>query len=432
MKIMLSKIWKWVNDNKTILLLVFIAIFILGYPLFAFEINKSFYFSFDPDVVYTTNALLFAKTRIISYFDHPGTPSILLFSYLFIPLRLIAKYVLHQGFIQWAFENYAFLTFYLRIFQLTVTGGALFLFLKLVDAMSKSKIIVIFAFLLIFSLGTFSWAIAIGPEAFSLFLTTIWLIVFTKFLKSPKYAIGIIMVLISGIALANKLTNLSLVIFAVLLPIFIQKMSTVRKFIAIFVNLLLFSISYAAGIWYVLYNLKYIIAWGRSLFLHTEKYGGGAAKIFDWNSYSSSVGTLIQSSPVVFIFIVLAIVLVIGLMVGKRIKTNDRAVIFLFSAGLIGFIVFSKYPTIHYNYVNLLLIVYCVVYFVLKLKIVWVKVLLPALMAAFIFTSFNYIIVSQMRIKKNQPENIYQVLEDWTPTWSADLFREQLDVVKKP
>lgn len=427
MKKIITKILNWVSNNKLIILLVLVALVVLGYPLYIFGVNNSFFYNLDPDVVYVTNALLYTKYAIISYMDHPGTPTIMLLYYLLFPLRIIAKYILHQGFIQWSFDNYAFLTFYLRTLYLAITGATLFIYLKLIEGIIKSKALVAVAFLLIFSSGILSWAISIAPEAPSLLLVAIWLIFFAKFLKTPKYSLSVIMVFISGIAVANKFTNAFLVIPAIFLPLFIQREKLGRKFIMVEANFTIFVQAFLIGIWPIRDRLLGIVDWVRKLYSHTEKYGVGAKKVFDWNSYYSSLNALAHSNPLVFIFIALAILLVIGLFVAKKLQKGDAAVSFVFFTGLAGFLIFSKYSAIHYNYVNIFLIVFCAVYFVSKLKNIWVKILLPVLAIAFIFTSYNYFVMSRERIQKSQSESVYSVLNGWSSFWSADIFRQQLD-----
>jgi len=161
---------KWIKRNRLILLLTVTAFLILGSPLFISGIQKTTFYGIDPDIVYLTNALLYTKYNIISYIDHPGTPTILLLSYLFIPLRILAKFALHKDFIQWSFDNYSFLTYYIRIFMLITFSTALYMFIRLVRSFARHIIYIILSFLLFFSFTGATLAISIVPENISLFL----------------------------------------------------------------------------------------------------------------------------------------------------------------------------------------------------------------------------------------------------------------------
>lgn len=416
-------------SNKLILLLVLIAFLILGYPLFLFGVGKSFFFHLDPDIVYTTNALLYTKFRIISYIDHPGTPTIVYLSYLFIPFRLMAKYLAHQNFSDWSFNNFAFLVYYLRIFQLVLSGFSLFVFLKLIKNITNSKMFVVLGFCLAFSLAGFTSALSVAPEGFSLLLAAIWLTVFVKFAKTEKYFPCAILAAISGFAFANKFTNLFLVLISVFLPVFVKRYNLGKKIVMIEANAAIAIQAFLLGILPVINKLPSIINWGVGLFNHAGKYGYGTAAVFDQVTYLNSLSTLISGQPITYIFILLTFLLEVYLLLKKKLKVTDP-VAFLGLTAFLGILVFSKYPAIHYNYINILLMVFSLVYFLTKVKIIWVKILIPVMAVVFAITSYKYIAENSAKLSGTGNGSVVEQLEAWTPTWSSDLFREQLDAAK--
>jgi hypothetical protein len=409
-------------------LLTVLTFLILGLPLFVYGIERTFFYSIDPDVVYVTNALLYTKYAIISYADHPGTPTITLLYYLFFPLRILSKYVLHQGFIQWSFDNYAFLTYYVRLFQLLLFSTATFVFLKAVDKISESAYILIFAWMAIFSFTGMGLAVSIVPENLSFFLTAIWLTVFVKFAKTRKYLWNVILIVIAGLAFANKFTSVFLLIASIFLPFFVQRTKLGWKMLMLEANMTISTQAFLLGVWPIRGKLMGIFEWGTSLFGHAGNYGTGASSIFDWASYSGSVLSLIKALPVLSVFLCFALILGIVMVMKKRIKISDP-VIFLMATAFIGVAIFAKYPVIHYSYVNILLIIFCTAYFLSKAKIVLVKMVLPIMAILFLMTSYSYIKGASDRLRNKPPDTVQSILSGWTPFWSGDIFREQLDAL---
>src|SRR3989344_6345492 len=111
------------------------------------------FYSTDPEVMYVGNALSYIKAHQIQYIDHPGTPSILALAYWLWPLRIYAKLVAQTPFILWSLEHYDLIFFYLRLWQGIVFCLGIFLFLKAINSITDSKLVVILAWivLLLFS-----------------------------------------------------------------------------------------------------------------------------------------------------------------------------------------------------------------------------------------------------------------------------------------
>lgn len=416
----------FVKKNKLVLLLVVMAFIVLAYPLFFLGIEKSFFLSIDPDIVYVTNAVLYAKSKVIIYIDHPGTPTIMLLNYSIMILRLLAKYVLHVSFVQWSFDNFAFLTYYLRFFGLGIVLFALFIFLKTVKKISNSDLITTVSFLLVLLFGGTGMASFVVPENLSFLLEAIWLFIFVKFMESRKFLWIFILVLVSGFGFANKFTFLFLGIASIFLPLYLQKTKLVQKLILIEANFAIFLQMFILGVWQIRKRLPEIVHWGISLFSYADKYGQGVYSIFDKNTYLNSLWYLLNNHLPTFIFIVSTILLEMFLIKKNKIKLGNP-LLFVSFISMVGILVFSKYPTIHYNYPNIFLLIFCCSYFLTKVKVIWVKCILVVLSLFFVFNSYNSVMSVRSFSTITPKKDIKTLLQEWTPFWSGDVYRQQLD-----
>jgi hypothetical protein len=417
------------NKKFIIPLLVILAFIILGIPLFIYGVDRSFFYSIDPDIVYVTNALLYTKYAIIDYADHPGTPTIMILYYLYFPLRIMAKYWLHVGFIQWSFDNFAFLMFYSRIFELLISCSSLLIFLKAVSKVAKSNFLIIIAWISIFIFLGFDSGIRVIPENFSFFLTAIWLLLFLKFVEKRSYIFNALMVFIAGFAVANKFTSLFLLVPSIFLPIFINKLKLDQLYARIQINIFIAGFAFYIGILPALERLPWITSFATSLFSHAGAHGTGTSAVFDLPAYSTSITSLITGHPIAFIYIFLSSVLAMYLLIKKKIKIKDP-VFFVFITTLIGIFVFAKYPAIHYLFINFILVVFCTIYFLTKIKQYLLKYILVALSAVFLalFNPLTFINnISQL--PANQTETVYSTLKKWTPFWASDIFGEQFKAI---
>jgi hypothetical protein len=428
MKKFLLKIGKWIDNNKLILAFTLFAVAILGYPLIILGVEKSLFYSMDPDVVYITNALLYAKTNIIVYIDHPGTPSIMLLNYLYFPLRLVAKYVMHENFIQWSFDNYAFITYYSRIFQLFISVTGLVIFINLIKKTTKSNVLTITAFFLAYLFTGLSTTLYVRPENFSFFLTACWLVVFTKFISAKKYIWVAILAALSGFIFANKFTGLLLIIFTSLLPFFVKKEKLTMKLMMVQTNVALILESFLLGIWPIRDKIASIMNWGLYLFGHADVHGTGVGSFFDWNTYIISLQNLVIGNPSLVIFTGLSVILALILVIKKKVRLNDPVILLTLMA-FVGILIFAKYPVIHYNFINIFLIVYCSIYLISKIKPIWSKLAMITLGVIFMFIFYSNLRTSLDYAPQENPGGVNAVLEQWTPFWSADIFREQLNNV---
>lgn len=424
MKSLLLRVLSETKEHKLTIVLTLIAIVILGYPLVIYGINKTFFYGIDPDVVYTTNALLYTKAKIITYMDHPGTPSIVLLSLYFTPLRLIAKYILHQNFIDWSFYNYAFLTYYLRIFQLITVGVALYIFLSSIRKFTKSIMLTIIAFCLLFSIGGVTSALLIIPENLSCFLTAVWLSVLVIFLRKRGYFQNVILAGIAGLAFANKFTSLFLVIISIFLAFYIKKSNVWQRVLMLGSNIFIAVGTFILGVQPIWGGLKNVGKWGLSLFYHAGVHGTGTSSIFDWNTYLNSFFLLIRYNVVAFVFIVLTVISGIYLLIKRKIKASDPVILVLFTS-FTGVLIFAKYSLMHYQFVNIFLLIFCAIYFLLNIDLRLKLICLIAALSIFLTTSVGYLKYVSAR-SVGSTESVRNVLQTWTPHWAADIFRDQL------
>lgn len=398
----------------------------MSLPLGIFGVHKSFYINPDPDLVYITNAVLFLKNGTIAYIDHPGTPTIFLISLLAFPVKVATSVFWHQDFTTWSFNNYEVLSFYLRVFQLTASGAALFLFLKLTNKLTSSKVSVLFAFLLYFASGIFSWSTYVAPEPILLFITVVWLYFAYRYIDAPNFTNSLILSGLSGIAFANKFTALVLPLGTLFLFLVFSKKG--EKLKNIITGILAFLNVFILSILPVLPKLKSILVWAKNLFIHSGPYGQGPAGIFQIQTYTRSLFTLVKTYPAVFIIILVGIIVAIKFF-RKTASKKDLLFSILFLTSFAIFLIFCKYPKVHYNYVNLLIIIFCISYWVPKLKDIWVKILTPIFIFMFMATLFlNTKDLLNKRIIAGDKENSYmhQALETWTPSWSGNVYEDQI------
>lgn len=421
------------KSNRAVWVLVLFTIFILGLPLFYFGIEKSVFISVDPDIVYITNALLYTKYAIISYADHPGTPTIMLLYLFFFPFRIYSKYFAHVNFIQWAFDNYALLTYFSRILMLCVYSLGIFIFLSAIQRLSKSFYLLILSWMLILTFVGSHLAIFIVPENLSLLLAAIWISFFLKFTKSPSYLLNMLLIFIAGFTLANKFTSLFLVIPSVFLPLFIDRVKFGKKIVMVIIVILTGGLSFYFGILPAIGRFGYIKYWVQALFFHSGGHGTGNLSVFDWVTYSQSFLSLVKGNWELTIYIIATLIIGGWLLAKNKLKVTNP-VYFLMLTSLIGLLTFAKYPIIHYNFINIFLLLFCNVYFLTKLPPKFTNISLMAISIVFLFNVTGNLKESFNHLSKKSTESTASILSAWTPFWSSDVFREQLDAkgFKKP
>jgi hypothetical protein len=314
-----------------------------------------------------------------------------------------------------------------RIFQVILYSIGVFLFLKLTKGLSKSISLVVFALLAILIFAGSGLAVYILPENFSFLLTAIWLTVFVKFVKKPSYLLNAILVAVSAFAVANKFTNIFLLVPSLLFPIYINNLKFDQKFARLQLNIL--GLFFYIGILPAIDRFTYIKNWAVSLFTYAGGHATGPRAVFDWGIYSSSAMSLMNDLPIMFIFIVSTVILGTYLIIKRKLKLNNP-VILLTLTTVLGIMVFAKYPLIHYQFINISIIVFCAVYFLSNLKVSKVKLLLIILAVVFLSSARGRMTNRSNWLEKQSTKDVYKTVGAWTPYWSGDIYKDQFNAIK--
>lgn len=310
---------------------------------------KGVFYSIDPEVMYVGNALSFIKIGQIQYIDHPGTPSILLVSLLLWPLRIFAKLISRTPFVLWAFEHYEIVFFYLRILFGGMFSFGVWIFLKAVRLITKSMIFVFFAWagLLIFT-PTLRLGSGITPETVSFLLVAIWLWYLAKFLNNPDMDTIMALGILSGVALANKFTNLYVVMASLLLPNLIKSLNRRQKFVNLIVVAIMALSGFILGTWTIRDKYRFLFGWAIKLLTSTGIHAGGARVIFDWPSYWQSIITIHHQLPWFWV----------GILIILATSFFQKKLLPLTVAFIVGVLTFAKYPLTYYQLSNYVVLVF--------------------------------------------------------------------------
>lgn len=417
----------WLEKYKLVILITIFTLVFLAFPLFVFGIKSSFYLSLDPDIVYLTNALLYTKSAVITYADHPGTPTIISLFTFFIPLRIYTKILLHQNFIDWAFNNFALLTYVSRSLMIFVFTVGVSIQTSLIHKEYKSPVLTIIAGLLLILFAGSNFALIISPENLSFLLTSVWLVVFVKFTRHKNFSLTILMNLVAGVIFANKFTSLFILIISLLLTFTISNASVIKRIFYFLVNIIISISSFFVGILPAIIRFDYMVNWAKALFNHTGKHGTGKTTFFEFYTYFDSLSKLVIDNWLLFALITLSISILISLVLMRKFKL-DNCHFIVYIVSLLGIFIFAKYPVIHYNYVNITLFIFSSIYFLSKTSLNLSKYLSMFLMLLIIFNSIGKTIDKNYVDGIASKKSVNYVLNDWTtPLWSGNLYREKLN-----
>lgn len=310
---------------------------------------KGVFFSIDPEVMYVGNALSYIKTHQIQYFDHPGTPSILTLAYLLWPWRIYAKLVAQTPFVLWSLEHYDLIFFYLRLCQGMIFGVAVWIFLKAVNLATDSRLVIMLAWvaLLIFSpmlrLGS-----GITPETLSFLIVSVWLLFLAKFLKKPGVDLALVLSLVSGLATANKFTNLFLILASITLALTLKSLSWRQRSTSSLIALAMAATGFVTGTWPIRDKYRLLFDWVIKLMTSTGIHAGGEKAILDWPSYWQSVLTIHYQEP--WLILGVGLILLISIAYGRL-----RILVGIFTMGAM---IFAKYPLTYYQLANYVVLVF--------------------------------------------------------------------------
>lgn len=329
------------------------------------------FYSIDPEVMYVSNALSYIKTHQIQYIDHPGTPTILTLAYLLWPWRIYAKLIAKTPFILWSLKHYDLVFFYLRLWQGVVFGVAIWIFLKVVGSITHSLLTVLFVWL---ALLIFSPVLRLGsgitPETLSFLIISIWLWTLTKFLKRPGVDMIPVLGLISGLAVANKFTNLFLVLASAILALTLASLSWRQRLANSLITLLTAIAGFVMGTWPIRDKYRLLINWVIKVASSTGLHAGGEKAIFDLSTHWQSILAIHHQEPWMVVGITFIILISI---IQRRLRV-------LVSVFTIGVLVFAKYPLSYYQLANYTALVFLLTVLLSRLNKIFIAALILVLL----------------------------------------------------
>lgn len=315
------------------------------------------FFSIDPDVMYVSNALSFIQNHQIHYFDHPGTPSIILLSLLLTPLRFYTKFLVHTNFIYWSAFHYGIIFFYSRICMLFIAGTGLLILFYAVHKYTKRNfsmfviLLALLAFTPFYYLGT-----SISAEALSFTLASIWLLLFVHYAKTNNKLFLYILAFLSGFSFANRATSVALGISILALSIFYGGKGFKFKLLTVVRVLLIEILGYYMGLWPISNKIftvtKVLLLLGGGSSIH----GGGMGQVFRLEAFLTSVNTIFNTdTQAVLAFLAVLIICIVSFF-SKDSKDRKMGIIGI-CAGMVA-VLFAKFPLIHYQTTNYLVIIF--------------------------------------------------------------------------
>jgi len=345
---------------KAILILHLIAIFvalILALPILKTGSFSTFY-STDPDVHYVSNSLSYLQSKVIAYNNHPGTPAIVLISIFLLPLRIYVELLKHSQFIDWSFLNINFVYYFIRLSHSVLLGSSVLLFLIAVYKFSKSLVTTCFTCLSLLVYTAFPYlATTISAEGTLFFVTCLWLLVFTFYMKSRSKTTSFLLVVISAVALATKFTSMPLTIASIILYVFVPKTTLKQKLEKIVQSSLIILLVFIFCTWPIRTTYSRMFQWLTYLATTTETHGGGTNAIFNLSSYLQSTTGLIARETWAALISVYSIVGIMLIIARKKHLPNIPLLI-LVGSTLVSMLIIAKYPLSYYQVVTYTLLVF--------------------------------------------------------------------------
>lgn len=439
----LNTLWlkKYKNSLLIFILSLTTGLFCL-WPLLQAGVSGAFYVM-DPDVVYVANALSYIQTNQIHYFDHPGTPTIVLISLAFSPLRVFTKLILHTSFIKWSFVNFDFLMLYARVFQVAIFTLAIYMFLIEIEALNKKVWSVLLGWGAILAYeNLLHFGSVVGPENTLFFVYSVWLMFFTRLLNKYTNKNAFFITIVSGIAMAIKFTSGLLLVVSLIVILFNQRLN-----VKLFIARLLFSVGSFAlglilGILPIIKNYNSLISWAIRLLTFSQVHGSGKNVIFDSTEYIKSIKGLYFSDQ----FSVSILLLLIASWIFSVNKSKTINLILI--TDIIFIFIFAKFPLNHYQIINYLMAVTLLII----ISKTWNKLakvfVLSAILSFAIFrlsvysVNINKLIVFTKKLEnfiQNNNSNVgtlwyfgeakdFAVL--WSRVWAGNLFNRELNTLR--
>lgn len=409
---------------------------------------SSAYFIIDPEAVYIGNAISYIKSHIIYYAEHPGTPTILMLAFSYWPFRIYAKLVEHQAFMLWFLNNIDLVFFYSRLLSFVVFVSSLFIFSVSIFRLTKSILSAIFFELAIMS---FSFMPRLGseiiPETLSFFITAVWAFFFSKFVLSRSFLKILILSFISGVAVANKFTNITLILISMALIFLLYKKLWKEKLTCLALSMIGFVGGFILFTWPVRQIYSIIFNWVYQIINHTGVWGGGEVGFFNWGLYIETFRNLVNSNRVGIAIVLMPILFGVYIVFIKKVKLNPILLIANFLS-LLTILVFMKFPRIHYILVPYTIVVFIGSIIVNKLpkllKVLSIIILIYFFIGnikeyfSFIDSNIEDSIKLQTYITNNPSKKAtlwdYGRVKDfvyiWMRDWTQGIFTEELKVIR--
>lgn len=350
-----------------ILTLSLLSSFLSIFPILSAGLKGVFY-SFEPDIVYVSNAIFYNYTGLIRYIDHPGTVVIRLISLTIYPIRFYTKFFTEYDFITWTIYNQSVFYLYLRIFQSLILALAVVVYLLAIYKATKSLIVIVFAWLGLYMFKEFPIFLGatIAPEAVNFLVIAIWLYVFASFIHKPIRLWGYALVVLSSLALACKFTSLFYLPMTMIVLYPKKNRLTENLIHNVILVTVLYFVVFIISTWPIRDQYLGMLGWIFKLVSHTNIHGNGSTSLFNINTYSQSLYSLynLETSAVYLIFGTIATMLFLGT---RGIEQKDRYVYAIFVVALLGSFVFAKFPLAHYQLPNYATLVFVASYIFSKL-----------------------------------------------------------------
>lgn len=447
---LLNTLWQK-RGNLLILLFSLIAL-IPALPIIKLGTYGIFY-NIDPEMALIGNALSLIKDGMIHYGDHPGTPSIVMISLSYLPIRVYTKLIEHVNFIAWSFDNLRYLFLYTRIFYIFLFTTSIYILLTAVRKVSDNEFVPIFSLLLLF---TFSFTPrllgAVLSESLSLLLISVWLYVFVSSIKKIKIPTVYLLAFIGGMAIGNKYNSFPIFLTTLLLPVAVKPNKLNQLVKNIFWSGTIGILGFIIGTWKIksFYTplLKNIF---KVFFQSGSAHGNGESSFINIGSYINSIKMFYQTDKAIFLSVIgTSLAFVILFILAKRIKTKiDLPIYFLFGATLIATLFIAKYGVSYYQFPNVVLITFCAAYIVSKLpkSFAIIACLIVALPSINNLKVYNSYLVNSMNNSAHLEQYIYDhktnkptlwdfgMTEDflriWIRGWAQGVYNKEL-IEKRP
>lgn len=397
-----------------VVLLAFLIALLTVSPVLKGGADKVF-FSIDPDVVYTANALLYIKSGYISYFDHPGTPAIVSLSIFLAPFRLYAKFIEHTSFTTWVFNHYVLTVFYLRISQSVLLFISLLILAGTVKLLTKKTMPIILLFLALLSFGSFySLGLTISADTFAFFITSIWLLVLSVYITRRNTGFLILLSLIAGLAFAARATTFFL-LPASLSIVFMQSGGFVKKVLSSTVSAAAAGMGFVVGVSPVRAGFLPVLLLVFSFASSTGVHLSGGTTLFNYQTFINSANTLLHGSLLVTGIIIISLTLAVTYLLRR--KKTYREVACLILIFFLGIIIFAKFPLFHYQIPNYLVIVFSgsVLMSALSRKMIYITII--ALLFLAVPVSRKYL--SDFTLEVNQAGYLEKFVKNNPPRYAS-------------